>query len=129
MKGYIALCLVIILLMRLTESQKIDEKAAQKILENYSKNPTSSSNSDLEKAYRANCCDAPNNRGTGGKKIYLFMLHFKVLYQRYLKFFWCEEFLKNDPNLLLIYSAGLLRRQKRAGPICRWIRRVIAEVR
>ena len=74
MKGYIALCLVIILSMGLTGSQKIDEKAAQKILENYSKNPTSSSNSDLEKAYRANCCDAPNNRGTGGKKIYLFML-------------------------------------------------------
>ena len=67
MKGYIALCLVIILSMGLTESQKIDEEAAQKILENYSKNPTSSSNSDLEKAYRANCCDAPNNRGIGGK--------------------------------------------------------------
>merc|ERR1711994_217600 len=88
MKGYIALCLVIILSMGLTESQKIDEKAAQKILENYSKNPTSSSNSDLEKAYRANCCDVPNNRGTG----------------------------------------GLLRRQKRAGPICRWIKRVKEEI-
>merc|ERR1712227_524578 len=80
MKGYIALCLVIILSMGLTESQKIDE--------NYSKNPTSSSNSDLEKAYRANCCDVPNNRGTG----------------------------------------GLLRRQKRAGPICRWIKRVKEEI-
>ena len=74
MKGYIALCLVIILSMRLTGSQKIDEKAAQKILENYSKNPTSSSKSDLENAYRAICCDAPNNRGTGGKKIYLFFV-------------------------------------------------------
>ena len=124
MKGYIALCLVIILSMGLTVSQKIDEKAAQKILENYSKNPTSSSNSDLEKAYRANCCDVPNNRGTGGKKIYLFMLHFKVLNS-----FDVKNFLKMTQTLLLlIYSAGLLRRQKRAGPICRWIKRVKAEI-
>ena len=124
MKGYIALCLVIILSMGLTGSQKIDEKAAQKILENYSKNPTSSSNSDLEKAYRANCCDAPNNRGTGGKKIYLFMLHFKVLNS-----FGVKNFLKMTQTLLLlIYSAGLLRRQKRAGPICRWIKRVKEEI-
>jgi len=60
----------------------------KKILENYSKNPISSSKLDLENAYRANCCDAPNNRGIG----------------------------------------GLLRRQKRAGPICRWIKRVKEEI-
>ena len=103
MKGYIALCLVIILLMRLTESQKIDEKAAQKILENYSKNPTSSSNSDLEKAYRANCCDAPNNRGIGGKKIYV-TLQSMYYINATLNSFGVKNFLEMTQTLLPIIN-------------------------
>ena len=97
MKGYLALCLVIVLSVGLTKSQRpsqktsLDEKTVQGILENYNKNPTAESKSDLENAFRANCCD-PHG-------------------------------LRMPP-----IPAGL-RRQKRAGPICRWIRRAIAEVK
>ena len=104
MKGYIALCLVIILSMGLTESQKIDEKAAQKILENYSKNPTSSSKSDLENAYRANCCDAPNNRGIGGKKIYYLCYTSKYYINATLNSFGVKNFLEMTQTLLPIIN-------------------------
>ena len=81
MKGYLALCLVIVLSVGLTKSQKtsLDEKRVQGILENYNKNPTAESKSDLENAFRANCCDAPNNRATAGKYIIIYTTYETII--------------------------------------------------
>ena len=90
MKGYIAVCLVIVLWVGFTKSlTSEDQKKAQAIIKNYCENPQKPSKSDLKTTLE----NAFNVK--------------------------CEQ-----------KTTGLFaRRQKRAGPFCRWIRRVIAEIK